>query len=141
MFIIAIMFLGFIIFLVATIKIGSRTMGYFIGKMVSEKHKAAEEIINTGNAPKNWTDTFQEMIVSLHEPPINELRIEKIKKKAKKNILKKLKDIIKYFTKSPCFENEEVRKELLETLKNTYSCWEKNGWESILSTHKNLKLV
>ena len=54
MFIYAIAFLVFIVLLVIMIKSSSRIIGYFVGRMISDKHRTAEEIITTEKVPRAW---------------------------------------------------------------------------------------
>ncbi len=79
-----------------------------IGKSVVEKHRALEEIVNTGRVPRAWSEP-QERGGSGSDP------------KAKVRYLKKIDSLSRYVESSRLVEGEETRELLLDRLSDLRS--------------------
>jgi len=102
------LFLAFIVFFVLTLRLAVILMGRFAGKYVTTKHKAAEMIINTGRAPKDWTYKFEERITSIRKTTESLEKISRIERKAK--------DV------------------LLDGLHEARRLWKEKDWEEIIAS-------
>lgn len=56
---ISLIFLAFIAFFVLTLKVVITQIGRLTDKYIGEKHRAIEEIVNTGKVPKVWIDKLE----------------------------------------------------------------------------------
>lgn len=121
MFIYAIAFLVFIVLLVIMIKSSSRIIGYFVGRMISDKHRTAEEIITTEKVPRAW------------------ISYSSSEKSTKVKILKRLEDLIKYFNNTPCFDSNDTKEMLLSDMKKIYSLWEESELKDIVISSDSSK--
>jgi hypothetical protein len=79
-----------------------------IGKSVVEKHRALEEIVDTGRVPRAWS-----------EP--RERRGSGSNAKAKERYLKKIDSLSRYVESSRLVEGEETRELLLDRLSDLRS--------------------
>ncbi|HEX5975301.1 MAG TPA: hypothetical protein VFY57_09100 [Rubrobacteraceae bacterium] len=79
-----------------------------IGKSVVEKHRALEEIVNTGRVPRDWSEP-QERGGSGSDP------------KARERYLKKIDALSRYVESSRLVEGEETRELLLDRLSDLRS--------------------
>jgi len=59
---ISLIFLAFIAFFVLILKVVIILMERLTGKYVGEKHRAIEEIVNTGKVPKDWMGKLEKRI-------------------------------------------------------------------------------
>ena len=116
MFLYAIGFLCFIVLFVIMIKSSSRVIGYFVGRMITDKHRTAEEIITTEKVPRAWISHSSS------------------EKRNKVKILKRLEDLIKYFNNTPCFDSNDAKEMLLSDMKKIYSLWEESELKDIVTS-------
>ena len=125
-------FIGFIIILILMGRLTSHFLGRFVGKMIAEKFNAAEEIINSGKAPREWTDPYERKIENARNKLKYPKKLAKIEKKAKKKILKNLENLINYLLKAPRFDRDETKSFLLDEILKVKNQWESGPWKNIL---------
>ncbi len=131
---VTLLFLGFIVFFVLTLRLAVILMGRFAGVYVDKKHKAAETIVNTGRAPKDWTSKFERKIKLTKEAGGSPSRIMAIKEKARGTLLKKIDQLTEYFKASTLVQDEETRQILLNELRKARRRWEEEDWEEIITS-------
>jgi len=127
MLLIALSFIGFVVFFTLTLRLSLVLMGRITGKQVDEKHRAAEIIIKTHKVPRSWIRKFEKRIFSTKNTPA-------MQRQAKSTLLKKLDQLMEYFKRSPLVKDKETRKILLEELQRVRNLWEEEEWEEIISS-------
>jgi len=131
---ISLIFLAFIAFFVLTLKIVIIQMGRLTDKYIGEKHRAIEEIVNTGKVPKAWTGKLEKRISSVSKNQGRSEKVLKMKMQAKASILKKIDYLIDYSKTSPFVQDKETKEILLNKLLEVRRLWEEKDWEEIITS-------
>jgi hypothetical protein len=129
------MLLSLIIFVVgiALFTVGVRwgvvAIGKLLGRTVSERHHNAEYIISTGAVPEDWMAPYFQKIDAIganHELSAadRERRSAEIEAQGKRESLRRLDDLLKYFRRAPVFEDDTARQLLLGQLRSAKEVWE-----------------
>jgi len=90
--------------------------------LIGEKHRAIEEIVDTGQIPAKWRKRFDvgskrsAEIARLGQEPMNAARVTNIQRKAQGSYLKKLDGLIHYMQVTRLVESEKARREVLDKL-------------------------
>jgi hypothetical protein len=112
--------LGFAVFLFLAFKLIMAYTMKVTSWFVENKHRDAEEILQTGYVPVRWMSK-KEMKGEVEESGFK-----------KTNSLRKLTKIIKYFEHTPLVEDEESRKILLTRLRAIRAQWKQARWTEML---------
>lgn len=131
---ISLIFLAFIAFFVLTLKIVIIQMGRLTDKYIGEKHRAIEEIVNTGKVPKAWMGKLEKRISSVSKNQGRSEKVLKMKIQAKTSILKKIDHLIDYSKTSPFVQDKETKEILLNKLLEVRRLWEEKDWEKIIAS-------
>ncbi|MBA7524686.1 hypothetical protein ES705_16828 [subsurface metagenome] len=131
---ISLIFLVFIAFFVLTLKVVIIQMGRLTDKYIGEKHRAIEEIVNTGKVPKAWMGKLEKRISSVSKTQGRSEKVLKMKMQAKTSILKKIDHLINYSKKSPFVQDKETKEILLNKLLEARRLWEEKDWEEIIAS-------
>lgn len=131
---ISLIFLAFIVFFVLTLKVVIIQMGRLTDKYIGEKHRAIEEIVNTGKVPKVWIGKLEKRISSVSKTQGRSEKVLKMKMQAKTIILKKIDHLIDYSKKSPFVQDKETKEILLNKLLEARRLWEEKDWEEIMAS-------
>lgn len=131
---ISLIFLVFIAFFVLTLKVVIIQMGRLTDKYIGEKHRAIEEIVNTGKVPKAWIDKLEKRISSVSKTQGRSEKVLKMKMQAKASILKKIDYLIDYSKTSPFVQDKETKEILLNKLLEARRLWEEKDWEEIIAS-------
>lgn len=131
---ISLIFLAFIAFFVLTLKVVIIQMGRLTDKYIGEKHRAIEEIVNTGKVPKAWIDKLEKRISSVSKTQGRSEKVLKMKMQAKASILKKINYLIDYSKTSPFVQDKETKEILLNKLLEARRLWEEKDWEEIMAS-------
>ena len=91
-------FLAFVVALTFLVRAGIQAMGRRGGRQVTEKHKDAEYIIDTGEPPEHWSVSYDRLV--------------------------RLDELIAYFQTSPMVADEPAREFLLSELGRVRREWE-----------------
>lgn len=127
-------FLAFIAFFVLTLKIVIIQMGRLTDKYIGEKHRAIEEIVNTGKVPKVWMGKLEKRISSVSKTQSQSEKVLKMKMQSKTIILKKINHLIDYSKTSPFVQDKETKEILLNKLLEARRLWEEKDWEEIMAS-------
>ena len=127
-------FLVFIVILTLMARGISLLMGRVLGRAIADKHKAADVIYNENKPPEVWIQPFVTKIETARKDSAAERKIEKLKNKAKEELLLKMDRLIHYFTKTPCFDSKDTQKILLDKMETIRKQWESSEWESIVES-------
>ena len=131
---ISLIFLAFIAFFVLTLKIVIIQMGRLTDKYIGEKHRAIEEIVNTGKVPKVWMGKLEKRISSVSKTQGRSKKVLKMKMQAKTIILKEIDHLIDYSKTSPFVQDKETKEILLNKLLDARRLWEEKDWEEIIAS-------
>lgn len=131
---ISLIFLAFIAFFVLTLKIVIIQMGRLTDKYIGEKHRAIEEIVNTGKVPKVWMGKLEKRISSVSKTQDRSEKVLKMKMQSKTIILKKINHLIDYSKTSPFVQDKETKEILLNKLLEARRLWEEKDWEEIMAS-------
>ncbi len=131
---ISLIFLAFIAFFVLTLKIVIIQMGRLTDKYIGEKHRAIEEIVNTGKVPKVWMGKLEKRISSVSKTQSQSEKVLKMKMQSKTIILKKIDHLIDYSKTSPFVQDKETKEILLNKLLEARRLWEEKDWEEIIAS-------
>ncbi len=127
-------FLVFIAFFVLTLKMVIIQMGRLTDKYIGEKHRAIEEIANTGKVPKVWMGKLEKKISSISKTQGRSEKVLKMKIQSKTIILKKINHLIDYSKTSPFVQDKETKEILLNKLLEARRLWEEKDWEEIIAS-------
>lgn len=131
---ISLIFLVFIAFFVLTLKVVIIQMGRLTDKYIGEKHRAIEEIVNTGKVPKVWLGKLEKRISSVGKTQGRSEKVLKMKIQSKTIILKKISHLIDYSKTSPFVQDKETKEILLNKLLEARRLWEEKDWEEIIAS-------
>ncbi len=131
---ISLIFLAFIAFFILTLKVVIIQMGRLTDKYIGEKHRAIEEIVNTGKVPKVWIGKLEKRISSVSKTQGRSEKVLKMKMQAKTIILKKIDHLIDYSKKSPFVQDKETKEILLNKLLEARRFWKEKDWEEIMAS-------
>lgn len=131
---ISLIFLAFIAFFVLTLKVVIIQMGRLTDKYIGEKHRAIEEIVNTGKVPKVWMGKLEKRISSVSKTQGRSEKVLKMKMQSKTIILKKIDHLIDYSKTSPFVQDKETKEILLNKLLEARRLWEEKDWEEIMDS-------
>jgi len=131
---ISLIFLAFIAFFVLTLKVVIIQMGRLTDKYIGEKHRAIEEIVNTGKVPKAWMGKLEKRISSVSKTQGRSKKVLKMKMQSKTIILKKIDHLIDYSKTSPFVQDKETKEILLNKLLEARRLWEEKDWEEIMAS-------
>jgi hypothetical protein len=131
---ISLIFLVFIAFFVLTLKVVIIQMGRLTDKYIGEKHRAIEEIVNTGKVPKVWLGKLEKRISSVSKTQGRSEKVLKMKIQSKTIILKKINHLIDYSKTSPFVQDKETKEILLNKLLEARRLWEEKDWEEIMAS-------
>jgi hypothetical protein len=100
-------FLVFVAVFTLLFRATTRTIGQRVGEWVDRRHRAAEQILETGRPPQAWLEGL---------PPSSPER-------ARRRLLRELRRLQKYFERSPLVDTEETRHVLVGQLKEVGDKW------------------
>jgi len=134
-------FLVLLIFVVLFVFIAKFGIAYatkLTERMMTDRFKDANAILNDKVVPKRWIDGIEKKIF---EPnPVAALvdRFRDLPQDretlAKERLMLRLDKLTKYFEKCPFFEDPESRKVMLEELEEIRAKWEPKPWGELAST-------
>ena len=128
MWLILISFLLFIGLFVIGLRWGVVVIGKILGRVVNDRHQNAELIINTGQVPEQWASAFYKKIDQINKSTeIKDLekqkRVSSLESKAKRYSIKRINDLLKYFSRAPVFTDDYSRKVLMDQLQEAKKEW------------------
>ena len=128
MLLILVSFIAFIALFVLGLRWGVVVIGKVLGRVVYDRHRNAEYIINTGQVPQEWTDPyFKKIDVVRAKEQVDEgereRRIAMLERRAKRNSIKRIDDLLRYFSRAPVFADDHSRRVLMEQLKSAKAQW------------------
>ena len=128
MLLVLISFIAFIALFVLGLRWGVVIIGKVLGRVVYDRHRNAEHIINTGQVPEQWIGPyFKKMDEARTKDGVDETerdrRIASLDRKAKRNSIKRIDDLLRYFSRAPVFADDHSRRVLMEQLESAKAQW------------------
>lgn len=128
-------FLVLIVVFALTFKVSQSLLGASLGRVVSARHHAAEELSETGSVPSAWIrrhEAAQRRARRLRRGKLDDASVARLEERAKTQALKGLADLIEYFRRAPVFDSEETRQQMLATLIEIGNRWEQQNWREMV---------
>jgi hypothetical protein len=94
-------------------------------KLVGDKHRTLESIVESGEAPYRWRASYEREIARLKGSEENAVKIADLQERARQDHLKRLDKLIKYARTSPLIDGEDTRSLLLDRLNAVRADWQK----------------
>jgi hypothetical protein len=95
-------------------------------RMVGDKHRALETIVDAGEVPAKWSERFKARVARLQARGDFEGVLE-IQTEAKLSYLDRLGRLTEYAEETPLVEDEETREVLLSQLALVRQVWERRA--------------
>ncbi len=115
-----IVFLAFVALFTLVFRYTTRTIGQRVGEWVDRRHRAAEEILDSGRAPRAWVE-----MLAGRFPGIGAGEVAPGRERAlKRRLLRELRRLEKYFERSPLVDTEETRSALVAELREVRRKWQ-----------------
>jgi hypothetical protein len=112
-----VVFLVFVAGFTLLFRFTTQRIGQRVGEWVDRKHRAAEQIIETGMPPASWIAALP------RGTPERRRRV----------LLRELRALAKYFERSPLVDTEETRREIVEILQGIVTRWKAASPGELLS--------
>lgn len=128
MLLVLVSFIAFIALFVLGLRWGVVVIGKVLGRVVYDRHRNAEYIINTGQVPDQWTAPYFKKIDAVRKlEQVDESergrRISILERRAKRNSIKRIDDLLRYFSRAPVFADDHSRRVLMEQLEAAKAQW------------------
>lgn len=128
MLLVLVSFVAFIALFVLGLRWGVVVIGKVLGRVVYDRHRNAEHIINTGQVPEQWTEPYFKKIDAVRDleqvdEAERERRIAILERRAKRNSIKRIDDLLRYFSRAPVFADDHSRRVLMEQLEAAKAQW------------------
>ena len=128
MWAIVITFLVVIAVFTLGVRWGSVVIGKVLGRVVHDRHRNAEDIIGTGAVPEQRLAPYFKRIDRLEanrelSDEDRRRRISRLEAKARRNSIKRINGLLRYFKRAPVFTDESSRRLLLDRLAAARAAW------------------
>jgi hypothetical protein len=114
-----IVFLAFVAAFTLLFRYTTRTVGQRVGEWVDRRHRAAEEILDSGRAPRAWIEMLSRRFPGLASGAVASRRERALKRR----LVRELRRLEKYFERSPLVDSEETRTTLVAELRAVREKW------------------
>lgn len=95
-----------------------------MARMVGDKHHVLQVLIETGQAPPEWSRPFQRKLARLTRSHGSSAQIAELQARARRDYLRRLDRLVAYVQTSPYVDGEETRELLLKTLADIRMGWQ-----------------
>ncbi len=112
------LFILFIVVFVALTRLAGALMGRMTGKVIAERHRCAEYIIDTGKVPTAWVQGLSPR--------------GRAAPRLRKHLLDKLDSMTRLFAHSPVFEDDEARRLFLGEIRRVRATWSTADLQQIM---------
>jgi len=128
-----VLLLGFVLVLLVLMLGAIWAMNRVAGRMVGDKHRLIQGIIETGTVPGDWRRPFARRFAALErdlarggkdQNPEVGLRLAELQARAKTRYLAQLDGLVSYVEQSTLVADEETRIELVQALRAARAAWE-----------------
>ncbi len=115
-----VVFLAFVALFTLAFRYTTRTIGQRVGEWVDRRHRAAEEILDSGCAPRAWVEMLGSRFPGIGAGDVVPGRERALKRR----LLRELRSLEKYFERSPLVDTEETRRVLVAELREVRQKWQ-----------------
>lgn len=96
-------------------------------RLVGDKHRALESIVELGEPPYRWRAPYEREIARLKGSGENVAKIAELQERASQDYLKRLDKLIEYARTSALIDGEDTRSLLLDKLNSVRADWQKEA--------------
>ncbi len=114
-----IVFLAFVALFTLVFRYTTKTVGQRVDEWVDRRHRAAEELLESGRAPRAWIEMLAKRFPGIGSGEVAPGRERALKRR----LLSELRRIEKYFERSPLVDTEETRTVLVAELRALGQKW------------------
>lgn len=93
-------------------------------KLVGERHQVLEQIVETGQVPRIWSEPVEKTIAKLRQDPRNARKIASLQARGTEQYLKKLDRLTRYVETTRLVDGEDTRQVLLDRLAHVRTTWQ-----------------
>jgi hypothetical protein len=102
-------------------------------RVIESRLSVTELIVNEGKLPEAWVQPFRERIEAIRQKGGSEKKIERVGQQARRQLLRNLDDLIKFFQERNVTDGEETRQFLLSSLKERRDWAATASWQDLLA--------
>ena len=95
-------------------------------RLVGDKHRTLESIIETGQVPQSWRSPYERKSARLAGDEENAMKIATLQAKARQHYLKRLDELVRYVRTSSLVDGEDTRTMLLDRLTAVRMDWQED---------------
>ena len=95
-----------------------------MARMVGDKHQVLQVLVETGQAPPEWSRPFERKLARLTHRHGNSAQVAALQERARRHYLKELDRLVSYVQTSPFVDGEDTRNLLLEKLADIRVSWQ-----------------
>ena len=96
-------------------------------RLIGQRHRDLEFIVESGDVPSGWRESYERKIARLQRDPRNADRVALLREEAKRGYLKRIDSLIHYVEASELVDTDETRQILLDKLSAAREAWERGG--------------
>lgn len=96
-------------------------------RLVGDKHRALESIVESGEPPYHWRTPYEREIARLKGNGENAAKVAELQERARQDYLKRLDKLIEYARTSALIDGEDTRNLLLDRLSSVRADWQKGA--------------
>ena len=111
------------------VKHGISIVGRQLGARVSQRHKWAEEVLQSGKVPQSW---YLDFAAGKGKRFPRGAEDREFRIRARRYFLRRLDELVKYFNSAPVFDNDETRRMLIQELQEARRHWANDSWTDII---------
>ena len=113
-------FLAFVALFTLVFRYATRAIGQRVGEWVDRRHRAAQEILDSGRAPKVWLEAIDSRFPGIATGEVSAAHERGVRRR----LLRELRRLQRYFEKSPLVDSEDTRQVLIAQLRDVRERWQ-----------------
>lgn len=102
----------------------------WLGRRLDQNLRAAQTIATLGIAPDGWVRGYRRRIARIKERDANQAR--KLAEKARRNCLRRLEGLIRFYENVPMADGPEVRTQIVRALQHAQGRWSGEEWFALM---------
>ena len=126
-------FFVFIVLFTFGVYRGTKVMGKIVGNIAKKNHGAAETMVEEQRVPEEWIADLREKILEAGQLPTGHGLKNRLAKKMRRRVLKRIKGIKGYFTNAPVFESPEAKEIVFSAIGQQENRWETEDIDTLLA--------
>ena len=99
---------------------------------VEARFRAVDIIVNHDRVPEDWLASYRKKIDALRAGGGSDQQIERVSRRAQRHCLKKINDLMRFFSRGAFFDTPESRRETQRLLQTQHDRWGTASWRELL---------